>query len=291
MKIFDQEVPYDFNLFLISDDHEGNLLRHADGWDFMTDQVRSKYDNIAPWHNFVVHHGDINEGIQVDDKRYDGLTTNGCIYSQMQQAKRNLDPIRKNLVAVLDGNHSWKMWKFFGPGKPGMTETVCTDIGVRYGHPACVINYTCGGNTLFKHYAIHIASNQAPSSSVDDPKRKKTNIEGGLKRRLSPKFGDTLLMSCGHWHKMIYYSPESAFYVATDSGRMKSGYTNRPATVGKYIHPDHRHYVCCGSFLKTYGDGVAGYAEKAGFDPVELGYYIVRVRGGEIAGIDRQVLD
>ena len=280
----------DFNLFLISDDHEGNLLRHSSGYDEMVDTVRSKYEGIAPWHNYVVHHGDINEGIQVDDKRYDGLTTQGAIYSQMQQCKRNLDAIAKNIVAVLDGNHAWKLWKFFGPGKPGLTETVCDEINVRYGHPKCVINYSHKGKILFKQLAAHVGAASSPSSSVPDPKRRKANIEVGLKMRLSPQMGDCLLMTCGHWHKMIYAKPEADFYVASEEARLISGYTHKPARIGSYIHPDHRHYVCCGSFLKTYGDGVAGYAEKFGYPPVELGYYIAKIRGGEIVEAEKKVL-
>ena len=286
MIIINKEVPDSFNLFLITDDHEGSLLRHSEGWDFMINQVRSKYDEIPPWNNYVVHHGDIVEGIMVDDKRYDGITTQAAVHEQMQQCKRNLKPIQKNIVAVLDGNHAWKLWKWFGPGKPGLTEVVCNSEDIKYGTASCVINYIdISGNLILKQFAAHAGGKSAPSSSAKDPKQRQNNIELGLKDRLKPKMGDCVLMSCGHWHKMIYCKPTIEFYLQSNSGKLKSGYTGQSVKVGHFIHPDHRHYLCCGSFLKTYGDdGMVGYAENAGYDPVELGYFVVKVR-------DRQIQD
>jgi hypothetical protein len=71
-----------------------------------------------------------------------------------------------------------------------------------------------------------------------------------------------------------------------DGKNLLSKYTG-PRKTGGYIHPDYRHYLCCGSFHRTYGDGYSTYAEHAGYDPVELGFFVVRVRDRKIEGIDK----
>jgi len=59
-----------------------------------------------------------------------------------------------------------------------------------------------------------------------------------------------------------------------------------------FIHPDLRWYVNTGSFYKLYADGknVSGYAERAGYDPNELGYVVVRVKDGIINDVERVVI-
>ena len=52
-----------------------------------------------------------------------------------------------------------------------------------------------------------------------------------------------------------------------------------------YIHPDNRWYVNTGSFCRLYVEGVSGYAERAGYDPMEIGFPVLRVRDGKIQGI------
>lgn len=44
-----------------------------------------------------------------------------------------------------------------------------------------------------------------------------------------------------------------------------------------------------GSFSKLYIDGQDDYAEVAGYDPVELGYPIVKVVDGRIVNIEEKI--
>ena len=42
--------------------------------------------------------------------------------------------------------------------------------------------------------------------------------------------------------------------------------------------------------MRLYGDGVSGYAERAEYDPVELGVVVVMVRDREIVDVKPIVL-
>jgi hypothetical protein len=245
--------------------------------------MHSDYDGCK--NNYGIDHGDIIEGICVDDPRYDGLTTEANVYQQMQQAMRNRARIADKLLVIMEGNHPLKLWRFFGPSKPGLTETVCKDIGVNYGTWSCVLEYkTLNGKGLhFRHFATHGAGTFR--SVADDPKRRYANIKLSLKKKLKGKVGDCLLMSCGHAHTMIYCEPEPELYMQTTGNKLKGKYTG-PKKVDGYIHPDYRHYLCCGSFYKIYAYGHSGYAEIAGYDPVQLGFWITKVRDRKIVGID-----
>jgi hypothetical protein len=68
---------------------------------------------------------------------------------------------------------------------------------------------------------------------------------------------------------------------------IKQKYTGQ--SHGDWIHPDSRHYLNTGSMLKLYSPGVSGYAERFGYDPVELGYGKITV-DGDIQSVERVVL-
>lgn len=284
MKIIKQDLPADHNLFLFGDDHEGSILRHDDGWLQLVDMMHSEYGGVSD--NFGVDHGDIIEAIMIDDPRYDGLTTEGNILHQMQRAVEHRKPIKDKLVCILEGNHPLKLWRF---GK--ITEEVCRQLGVQYGTWSCKINYTLGERLQYKHYAIH-GTRKSINSVADDPKRRRANMELSLKRSLAHKAGDAILMSSGHTHKLIYCAPEPQLYLTDDGHQIQQHYSGPKKKIG-YIHPDYRHYLNCGSFYRLYADddNISGYAEIAGYDPVELGFWIVRVRDCEIAGVDKVILE
>ena len=68
-------------------------------------------------------------------------------------------------------------------------------------------------------------------------------------------------------------------------------YTNNDIVQNaKYIEPNNRIYVNTGSFYKLYEYGISGYAERAGYDPIELGFTIAKVRNGKLIGVDKIVI-
>jgi len=265
---------------LFGDDHEGSSLRSASGWGELVKSMRSEYEGCAD--NFGVDHGDIIEGIQIDDPRYDVLTIEGVPLQEVERAIRNRQAIKDKLVCILEGNHPLKLKKF------GMlTEYVCGKLGVRYGTWTSIITYRNNGKVLFRHYVAHGFG--ALNSTIDDPRDRENSMLRSLRRKLQRKAGNTVLMSCGHTHKLLVYKPKKILYITGKGGRIKQHYKSTKQNIN-YIAPDERWYVNTGSFYKTYAMGHSGYAEIAGYDPIELGYAIAIVRGGKLRDVHKIVL-
>ena len=114
------------------------------------------------------------------------------------------------------------------------------------------------------------------------------NQKTKLKRQLRFKMGDTLLNSMGHTHRLLTLPPIKKLYMLDDGKELIQSYQQAPDQyVPKMmIHEDLRWYANTGSFLKTYGMGFSSYSERFGYDPTQLGYCVVRVRDGQIKGID-----
>jgi len=279
------DLPMNWNLFLFGDDHMGASLRYRRGWEQMVDMMHSEYGGLPADCNFGVHHGDIIEAIMVDDPRWtDAETKEGTILGQMHEFIRAIDPIKSKVLTILDGNHTRKLHRF---GK--ITKTICEDLGVHYGTWTAKLTYNYNGDCQFKHFASHGFG--SINSQADDPERRRMGMKLSLKKKLKNKAGDALLNSMGHTHKLIRFEPSKELYLADDGGDIKQHYTGAPHGSSEYIHPDYKFYCNTGSFLKLYGDSFSGYAECAGYDPIELGFIICHIVDGQPVKLDRVVLD
>jgi hypothetical protein len=311
---FEFVFPYeDMNLFLFGDDHEGNLNRHATGFDMMVDMINSPFDGLPPSHNRALDHGDFIEGIHVTDPRYQmDMTTiyeeevnsdvefnRSQIATKQMVKKMNIDKqvdagvknrmgIRDKMLMMLDGNHPWKLQKY-----GDLTARACKDLGINFGSYTAHITYKAKrlfgpGEPfyLFNHFAGH--GWRSVNSRVDPPERAKVNMQIQLKNNLKDMAGDTLVMSMGHTHKLIYKPPVSQLYIQGEGAEVVQRYTG-PRKLTGFIHPDYRWFINTGSFLKLYGP-VSGYAERAGYSPNELGFAVLLIRGGKVAGVKRVVL-
>jgi hypothetical protein len=286
MEILSYNLPLDWNLFLFGDDHIGAALRHEHGWEQLVDMMHSEYDGLPAKRSFGIHHGDCIEAIMTDDLRYSEFETKEQnVMAQIYASIKALHPIRKQLLTVLDGNHPQKLHRF---GK--ITDHICKELDVKYGTWAAKLIYKDNkDNIQFKHFCTH--GSGSISSVADDPQRRKTNYRLSLKRKLKNKFGDTVLNSMGHTHKIIICEPTRDLFITDEDNEHRQYYTGPPAIPTGYIHPDFRWYVNTGAFLKLYGDGFSGYAERAGYDPIELGFCVAKIRKGQIVGIDKEVLE
>ena len=297
MQIIRKIVPNNFNLFLIGDQHIGSILSSSKLWIKMIHMVNSEVDGINPRNNFVVDHGDMLEAIDVQDKRFDISTVGGedengnpvrdlrmaQILNQAQKAVLDRQDIRKNLITILKGNHEQKLLRHGNYVK----DYVCERLGIEYGTYSCVIEYVDRKDRLlFKHYAHHgfgsIKSIAHPS------KRRHANRKISLMQKFDAKFGDCLLSSMGHTHQLIICDPEPVLYMETKDGKIEQRYTKPSKTTG-YIEPNHRWIVNTGSFLKTFGIGFDGYGERAGYDPIELGFILVKIRERKIDKVEKVV--
>ena len=282
MQILKHKLPANFNLFLFGDDHEGTLLRYDKGWRKLVDMMESEFEGVKPRHNYGIHHGDFIEGILVDDYRFDMLTTKEAfVLRQLDEARRNMEPIKDRLLCFLDGNHPRKLQKF---GQ--ITEYFCNE---KLGRPEIYGTYAAHntyldnrGKVIFRHFCTHGAG--SISSVADDIERARANMRLSLKRKLKNKFGDTLLMSMGHTHKLIICKPTNVLYMQGANGEVSQEYTSPKRTDG-FIHPDYRYYVNTGSFYRLYGDGVSGYGEVANYDPIQLGFAVAIVRNKKLIDV------
>ena len=115
-----------------------------------------------------------------------------------------------------------------------------------------------------------------------------------MKRLLREKAGDCLFMVRAHSHKLLSLSPAEMLYLNDDGKNLTQGYTGSKGVPEMgYIHPDLRYYGCAGSALRTYADpemGISGYAEKAEYDPVELGYLRAEIKGSTVVSWEKAVV-
>ena len=274
MRIIRVIVPDNFDLVLFGDCHEGSMMFQENGFKKMADYILSDKNILA------VDHSDAIEAITVDDKRFHIETTKRVnIDKQVDAAIDRRFPFRKRLITVLKGNHEHSLIRV-----TNAAERIANGLGVRYGTFSCVIEYyDSNRNLMFKHYATH--GSGKINSTADDPVRANTNKKLILKRKLKNKFGDTLLNSMGHTHKLLVLPPEPMLYLQTENGKIKQHYTAPRKTTG-YIEPNHKWYVNTGSLMKLYLDGTDGYAERFMLDPVELGFAVAKIRDKIITGIE-----
>lgn len=283
MKLLTCKLPVNHNLFLFGDDHVGTVLRYDKGWNKMVHMMCSSYDGLPANANFGVDHGDIIEAIDLNDPRYDPHTVKNSVLQQIHEAIAVRKPIADKLLTILEGNHPLKKWRF-----GFITPDVCDALGVQYGTWTSKISMVDNrGRLMYKLFCTH--GRKQITSTADDPKRRYVNMKLILKRHMRYKAGDCLIQSKGHTHKLLICEPESELYLVDDGKRVVQKYTNTDRVSG-YIHPDHRWYVNTGSFLRMYGEGISGYAEIGEYDPVELGFAIVKVRGRKVVEIKKIVL-
>jgi len=276
------KMPNDFNTFHFGDKHEGSVLSSDKGWDKLCHLMNSEYDGCK--HNYGVHGGDAMEAICIDDPRFDPEKfTEPLPLEQMKIVKKKLEPIKHMLLTMLIGNHEFTLYKF-----GNITASICEDFGVPYGTYTAKLTFLDSKeNLMFKLYETH--GFKSITSTADDPKRRKTNMELILKRHLKFKAADCAVMIKHHVHKLLVCKPDADLFLYDDGKEIKQSYTGWGQNEG-YIHPDARWYGCAGSFLKLFGKGVSGYAERAEYDPTELGFLVTKVRNKKIVEVKAHYL-
>jgi len=291
MKLLTKTIPRTCNIYLAGDEHVGADLRHKHGCSELVKLIEA--DPLG----YLVHHGDSIEAITINDKRYDRRSLDSTASTPMLQCRSVIEqykPIKDKILAWLIGNHEFSLLSRME--EDYTREVICHELtdgnpDSIYGTYMAHITYVDeDGNELFKHLAWHGAGQV--NSVRENPTDRYIATQKSLKRKLYRKAGDCSLMSMGHTHKIIVTPPSVTMpdlYIVASGKKLVQRYTSVEQGVG-FVHPDSRWYVNTGSFLKLYGDGVSGYAERAGYDPLELGFAIVRVIEGRIAAIDRIIL-
>uniref|UniRef100_A0A6M3LJX1 Uncharacterized protein n=1 Tax=viral metagenome TaxID=1070528 RepID=A0A6M3LJX1_9ZZZZ len=278
MQLITVRLPRNHNIFHFGDEHDGSILYYEAGWNKLVKAMGEPYDGCS--NNYGVDGGDLIEAITVKDKRFSPeKMKEPRPLNQMENAVERRKPIKDRLLAILDGNHPYGLWEF-----GDVTKKIAEDLNVPFGtYTAKIIVKDPMGNLMYKIFETHGGKNI--TSTADDPKRRRVNMQLILKRQMRHKAGDCVVMVKHHAHKLIVCKPDSELYLTDDGKEITQKYTGWGQTE-EYIHPDARWYGCAGSFLRLYGDGISGYAERREYDPVELGFLVTKVRDGKVIGME-----
>lgn len=279
MEIITRKLPADHDLILTSDWHLGTVMHEESGPSKVAlELARNK-------NAFCIHGGDAVEAIMVTDKRWNPDTDRKALpLQQYGEFESWLKSYQHQMVACMLGNHDWKLAATYGNY---LKDVICKNEGIPYGTYSAKFHIRDKKNRpLYNLFYTHGA--KSITSTADDPLRQQDNMKLILKRRLKEKAGDCEIMAMGHTHRLMVVEPIRRLYLTDQGGKIKQAYTGLEA--GGWIHPDHRYYVNSGCFMRLYREGISGYAEMANYDPFELGYAVIRCRGGKIEDIQRRVI-
>jgi len=251
--------------------------------------LKNRYEGCR--NNYGAESGDEIEAIMVDDRRYspeklkpkENEPAEPLPLTQAKNAIAKRRGVAKRLLYMLEGNHNRSLWRF-----GNLTAYIADELGVEFGTYTVKLTVRSeDGGLMYKVFHTH--GSRSITSTADDPKRRKTNMELILKRQLKFKAGDCAVMVKGHAHKLLVAKPEADLFLTDDGRKVKQNYTKWGQTE-RYIHPDARWYGCSGSLLRLYGDGISGYAEVGEYDPVEIGCLVLIVRDRQIMELRKVVL-
>ena len=273
------DMPSSHNFALTGDDHDGSLLCHHDGLNQQVDWASKKG-------NYLGKMGDAIEAIMTDDKRYDRTSQDSVPLQQADGVIERYKPVGKKIKFWLIGNHELKLHRFGDLGK-----YMADGIDCPYGTYTSVVEVSDKYGPMYRIFASHGFG--MIKSNAKDAEQQQGNMKAALKMKLREKRGDCVVQAMGHTHKLIIVPPSGKLYLYTDeNGKTKQGYLSSGDSTAQYIDPDQRWYVNTGSFLKLYNDDldVSGYAEVKGYDPVNLGYPVIKVRDRKVVSIDPVIL-
>jgi hypothetical protein len=278
MQLISKQIPKNATIYLAGDMHIGSVLTHWDGIYAVRDAVQND-----PSSRLIIM-GDVIEAILVDDnKRFDPTSADITMLTPGEQYDRFVDvfrPVAKQILYQLTGNHEIKHLRIDDFVRRG-----CDTLHIPYGtYSAKFTALNAKKEPCFKIYTTHGFG--SISSIADDPIRVIANLKLGLKRKLARKAADCCLMAMGHTHKILIAEPEKELYLTDNGVAIKQHYTTVPQSAS-YIPAHLRWYANTGSFLKNQILGASGYAERFGYDPVELGFIKVTVENYQIVDVQK----
>lgn len=279
MKRLEFDLQPDCEILALGDTHIGSVLCHRGGIKRVIEYIKAEPNR------YWVHMGDWIEAIASDDVRFSTDTTQDPIpLKQADDAIELFKPISDRGICGLKGNHELKLHRF-----GDLAEYICKGLGMPYGTYAARVVFKSDKRDIFKAFLWHGPTKGQISSNAKDWEQRQANMRAALKMKLKYKMSDCAIMLMGHVHKMIVVEPTKQLFIRDGKDGVRHDYLSGKQT-GDYIDPDLRWYGATGAFLKLYHDGVSGYAEIAGYDPVELGCLKIVIKGGTIVAIDKFII-
>ena len=280
MELLKADIKKSCEIVLWSDTHDGDVHQASDKVHEMIEWIGAKNNR------YFVHLGDAIEAIRTDDKRYQSDTTTQPIpVLQALDVVRQFRPIRKHCLAWLKGNHEDAL------SRSGdlVRDIICRELEMPYGSYTCKLRLENNGNPLFKAFLWHGPRSAAMNSNAKDYVQRQANMLALLKRRLEQKAGDCLVMCIAHTHKLLILPPSSRLVLSDDGDKIRQSYIGQGCGLDEFIELDRRWYVNTGCAIRLYVTGVDGYAERAGYDPMEIGCAIAEIDGGKLVNIRKEV--
>jgi UDP-2,3-diacylglucosamine pyrophosphatase LpxH len=297
MQIVKVNLGKDHNINFSGDWHEGTRLQDRGAID-------ATIDDALKSGSFFIGMGDLAESIAVDDKRYQRELHKSSVVEQYQVVKELIEKVKDQTILHLMGNHDWTLSRRYG----NQLEAICSDIGVKFGdYTSAICVYADPEKPISpKHnndldekyflYKIYVTHGFGTiTSRIDSTSERIHSMNRALRRKLFLKMSDCLVMAMGHTHRLVVIPPSSSLDLYIDPSdppghQIHSHYTGLAPSEHGYIPPEGRWFVNTGGYLKMLGEGVTGYAEVKGYDPLEIGFPKLICREGKVCGIKRMVL-
>jgi hypothetical protein len=281
MQIVKKRLPKTHKISFLGCMHEGSILKATNLLQQAILQIHGE-----PNH-YVVLMGDFAECLLIDDPRYDPETIDPNSSSVLLQYRRAIDELKilkPKILTALMGNHDWRL---ITDGNY-VRDMLCRELQVPYGGVNAKIHVQDRtGKLIYKIFATHQI--QGLRSVVEDFASRHASLQRQLKRKLMNKCADCLVMVWAHSHRILVYGPPAQLFVTDDGEDLRHSYTDKitiPALqdpklqAAVYIPPDFRWYAATGGFYRSQAIGVAGYPERLGYDPLDLGYVTLEVEDG-----------
>lgn len=280
MKLLKARIVPNCDIMLIGDTHEGSAMTHLSAIDDAMSWIMKKRNR------YYIHMGDAIEAITSDDKRFSMESSDHSL--PQQQADSVIErhyASRKRCLVWLYGNHEHTLHRV-----ANFSRYIASQLGVPYGTWTCKLALDSAQGRIGKMFLCHGSTRGTFTSNAKDWEQQQANMKASLKRSLVDKAADCILMACGHSHKLLVVPPAHRLILSDDGERLRQSYLGVGDPAAKYIEPDRRWYVNTGCLLRLYGDDVVGYGERAGYNPVEIGYALVHIRKGRISEVERVVV-
>jgi len=288
MKLLQQFLPGDCDIYEVGDSHNGSLCCHEEAEEEMVSKVEK---NPIGYLGFM---GDAAETVFINHPYYDpeSLKKDGnsnVIKTDIQcevVAKR-YSPIADKLLFWLMGNHEYRVLKTHN-----MVDMILKDKNIDRREIGCdfAVKFTIldkKGKPKLKLYAHH--GSGLSNNNAGTERQKRTNSLVALQRKLSPMAGDCICQSIGHTHKLLVAEPLSRLYLVDEGGKIKQKYIKTINNDG-YIDPENRWYCNTGSFFKSQMIGFDSYAERNMYPPTELGYIVIHIRDYKVESIEKVIV-
>lgn len=289
-------IPSSYYLYDWGDTHIGNPGVSYPAIKEFVRKVKSKKNT------FWGHNGDAVEAVLIGDKRWEMDVHSGRYARIMDQINEFCDlfePIADRCLYVLEGNHEFKLHNFIK-----VTDEICKRFGLEEQStvmPDGQKNYSTYSAKLIMNDIKGLAwhGHGVISPKAGDKKQQETNKQIAVKRKLRVIGGvdDANWAAMGHVHQVIRCPPDTDSLHMVDDGISLHECYPKPGRIyiddnrNLYRIPEEdKWYLATGSALRSYMNGVSGYAERSGYPASEIGCIEIIVQNDSVSNCGKSML-